>query len=44
MSLDLNVYVEKLSDELIPKIVKRLNDFEMNVEIHPDIFYPYYNL
>ena len=36
MSLDLNVYVEKLSDELIPKIVKRLNNFEMNVEIHPD--------
>ena len=36
MSLDINVFAEKLSDELIPKIVKRLNEFEMEVEIHPD--------
>ena len=36
MSLDLNVYCKELSDDLIPKIVKRLNQYEMIVEIHPD--------
>jgi hypothetical protein len=36
MSLDLNVYCNELSDDLIPKIVKRLNQYEMTVEIHPD--------
>jgi hypothetical protein len=36
MSLNINVYTENLSDELIPKIVKRLNEFEMEVEVHPE--------
>jgi hypothetical protein len=36
MSLDLNVYCKELSDDLIPKILKRLNQYEMIVEIHPD--------
>ena len=36
MSLDINVYCKQLSDDLIPKIVKRLNDFEMVVEVHPE--------
>jgi hypothetical protein len=36
MSLDINVYTKTLSDDLIPKIVKRLNDYEMLVEVHPD--------
>src|SRR4051812_34430655 len=36
MSLDLQVYTNKLSDDLIPQIQKRLNDYEMVVEIHPD--------
>lgn len=35
MSLDINVYCKQLSDDLIPKIVKRLNDYEMLVEVHP---------
>ncbi|WJS96480.1 hypothetical protein NYQ10_08455 [Flavobacterium johnsoniae] len=36
MSLDINVYVEDLSDSIIPEILKRLNDFDMKVKIHPD--------
>jgi hypothetical protein len=36
MSLDINVYCKEVSKELIPKIVKRLNDFDMVVEVHPD--------
>ena len=36
MSLDLNVYCKELSDDLIPKIKKRLNDYEMEIDIHPD--------
>jgi hypothetical protein len=36
MSLDIIVYSKQLSDDYIPKIVKRLNDFEMICEIHPD--------
>ena len=36
MSLDLNVYCKNLSADLVPKIVKRLNDFDMVVEVHPD--------
>ncbi|MBC3542445.1 hypothetical protein ACFSC6_00105 [Rufibacter sediminis] len=36
MSLDIKVYTKNLSDDLIPKIVKRLNDYEMVVEVHPD--------
>lgn len=36
MSLDINVYCKQLSDDLIPKIVDRLNDYDMTVEINPD--------
>ena len=36
MSLNLNVYCKKVSADLVPKIVKRLNDFDMVVEVHPD--------
>lgn len=36
MSLEINVYCKQLSDDLIPKIVKRLNDYEMVVEVHPE--------
>lgn len=36
MSLDLNVYCKELSDDLIPKIKKRLNEYEMEVDMHPD--------
>ena len=36
MSLDLNVYVEKIEDEIIPKWINRLNQFDMDCEIHPD--------
>ena len=36
MSLDLIVYCKNLSAGLVPKIVKRLNDFDMVVEVHPD--------
>ncbi|WP_266205435.1 hypothetical protein [Pontibacter kalidii] len=36
MSLDINVYTKNLSDNIIPQIVKRLNDYEMVVEVHPD--------
>ncbi|SIT94827.1 hypothetical protein [Pontibacter indicus] len=36
MSLDINVFTRNLSDDLIPKIVERLNDYEMVVEVHPD--------
>ena len=36
MSLNINVYCKEISKELIPKIVKRLNDFDMVVEVHPD--------
>lgn len=36
MSLDINVYTKSISEDLIPKILKRLNDFDMVVEIHPD--------
>jgi hypothetical protein len=35
MSLDITVYTRHLGDDLIPKIQKRLNDFEMTCEIHP---------
>jgi len=35
MSLDLKVYCKKVSADLVPKIVKRLNDFDMIVEVHP---------
>lgn len=36
MSLDLQVYTKQLSDNLIPQIIKRLNEYDMVVEIHPD--------
>lgn len=36
MSLDLTVYCKNLSADLVPKMAKRLNDFDMVVEIHPD--------
>ena len=36
MSLNINVYTNHLSDSLIPNIIKRLNDYEMLVEVHPD--------
>lgn len=36
MSQSIDVYCKNLSAELVPKIVKRLNDFDMVVEIHPD--------
>lgn len=39
MSLDLQVFTKSLSDDLVPKIVKRLNDFDMVVEVHPDFFF-----
>ncbi len=35
MSLDIRVYTKQLSNDLIPKIIKRLNDFEMVCEVHP---------
>lgn len=35
MSLELKVYTNKVSDNLIPKIVSRLNTFEMICEIYP---------
>jgi hypothetical protein len=35
MSLDIKVYTRELSDDLIPKIQRRLNEFEMTCEIHP---------
>ena len=36
MSLDLNVYVKTISADLVPKVLKRLNDFDMVVDVHPD--------
>src|SRR5258708_3177793 len=36
MSVDIHVYSEQFSDELIPLIVKRLNAHDMVVEVHPD--------
>jgi hypothetical protein len=35
MSLEITVYTKQLSDDYIPKIIKRLNDFEMICETHP---------
>lgn len=42
MSLDVNVYCKEISTGLIPKIVKRLNDFDMVVEIHPEFKFDQY--
>ena len=36
MSLDIKVYCKKVSADLVPKIVERLNDFDMVVEVHPN--------
>ncbi|NQY31330.1 MAG: hypothetical protein HRT69_17930 [Flavobacteriaceae bacterium] len=36
MSLDLNVYVKQIDDEIIPKWIERMNQFDMECEIHPD--------
>ncbi len=36
MSLAIKVYCNKVSKELIPKIMKRLNDYDMVVSVHPD--------
>jgi hypothetical protein len=36
MSLDITVYTRQLGDDLIPKIQRRLNDFEMTCEIYPN--------
>ncbi len=36
MSLGFKVFCNNLSDDLIPEIKKRLNEFEMDVDIHPN--------
>lgn len=36
MSLALKVYCKKVSKDMIPKIMKRLNNFDMVVSVHPD--------
>ncbi len=36
MSLALKVYCKSVSKDLIPKIMERLNEFDMVVSIHPD--------
>ena len=36
MSLEIKVYMKEVSDDLIPQIVSRLNDFEMTCEIDPN--------
>ena len=35
MSLN-NVYCAGLSDKLLPELLRRLNEYEMIVELHPD--------
>ena len=36
MSLAINVYCKKVSKEMIPIIMKRLNDYDMIASVHPD--------
>ena len=36
MSLDLNVYVKQIDDSIIPKWMERMNQFDMECEIHPE--------
>ncbi len=36
MSLDLNVYVKQIDDSIIPKWIDRMNQLDMECEIHPD--------
>jgi hypothetical protein len=43
MSLDIKVYCRQLSDDLIPQIVKRLNDYDMVVEVYPDFSFNDYS-
>lgn len=42
MSLEINVYCKKLTDDLMPKIVKRLTEYDMIVEVHPDVMFTSY--
>lgn len=36
MGLDIQVYTGAISDDLIPKLITRLNEFEMDCEVHPE--------
>jgi len=36
MSLDLNVYVKQIDNSIISKWIDRMNQFDMECEIHPD--------
>ncbi|MBA8877790.1 hypothetical protein [Phyllobacterium myrsinacearum] len=36
MSIDINVYANEISDDLIPTILAELNKFEMVCELHPE--------
>ena len=36
MSLVLNVYIDEIDDQIIPKWIERMNEFDMECEIHPD--------
>ncbi len=36
MSLDLNVYVKQIDDSIISEWIDRMNQFDMECEIHPD--------
>lgn len=36
MSLEIKVYCNQLSADLVPKMLKRLNDYDMIAEVHPD--------
>jgi hypothetical protein len=36
MSLDIKVYCKQVSSDLVPKVIKRLNDYDMDVEVHPE--------
>lgn len=36
MSIDIKVYCKQVSPDLVPKIMKRLNDYDMVVEVHPE--------
>ncbi len=39
MGLILQIYVKEISDDIIPKIVEKLNEFEMECEFHPDFHF-----
>lgn len=36
MSLDLNVYVKQIDNSIIPKWIVRMNQFDLECEIHLD--------